>query len=365
MSHFLPDQTPSDAVIERFLANACSVAERDAVRAWAGTTGEGELLAERVRTALLTPSGALGEPPAPQAVLAAIQQELQHFSGAHRSNVAPPQLRSVRYRSRSVGFRLLGGLVVAAAAVAVVVATTTRQTIVGAAHVYRTAAGERSTIQLREGALAVLAPATSVSFDGNLLTVDGEVSLRVAPSSDRPFVVRTREMSVHVLGTSFTVRQYADERASRVVVMDGRVVVRRNGSPNDGTTQTVLDAGTLAHVSDSGIIVKRNIPVAQYTGWTEGRLSFERTPLRDVVAELGRAYAREIRVPDSALAAMPVTMSTVINDESLADVLEYLTFAVKAHYTQKNKTFVIEPGRSSSQASKSRQHFQQEKRYGR
>ena len=41
---------------------------------------------------------------------------------------------------------------------------------------------------------------------------------------------------------------------------------------------------------------------ATYFGWTEGRLVFEREPLRDVLSSIARWYDVQVSVPDAAVA---------------------------------------------------------------
>ena len=47
----------------------------------------------------------------------------------------------------------------------------------------------------------------------------------------------------------------------------------------------------MALVTDSGITVTSGVSTHNYTSWTHGTLIFDRTPLRDVVAELSERIA--------------------------------------------------------------------------
>lgn len=58
--------------------------------------------------------------------------------------------------------------------------------------------------------------------------VEGEVYLEVAPDKNRPFIVRTDNMQVRVLGTKFNVTAYNDDALKRVVLVSGKVEVRTN-----------------------------------------------------------------------------------------------------------------------------------------
>ena len=60
--------------------------------------------------------------------------------------------------------------------------------------------------------------------------------------------------------------------------------------------------------------------------WTEGRLVFRNTPLREVAVQLGRWYALDVRVNDPALGRLLFTGS--FRNESVAEVLHSLELAL-------------------------------------
>ena len=49
--------------------------------------------------------------------------------------------------------------------------------------------------------------------------VDGEIYIEIAKDAERPFFVKTSEMSVRALGTRFNVMAYHDELAQSVVLV--------------------------------------------------------------------------------------------------------------------------------------------------
>jgi len=58
-----------------------------------------------------------------------------------------------------------------------------------------------------------------------VVNVVGEALFTVTHSASRPFVVHAGTAIVQVLGTKFDVRRYPNDRATHVLVADGRVVV--------------------------------------------------------------------------------------------------------------------------------------------
>jgi transmembrane sensor len=258
------------------------------------------------------------------------------------------------------------------AAVAVLLTWPTRSIERAKATTYHTAPGQRSTVRLADGSTIMLAPGTSVVSTGERFDVTGEAYFTVAPHSNRPFVVHTKNTRVQVLGTRFTVRQYAGERTT-VVVEDGKVSLQTVGRPRTKNAPTVVSNGMLALVTDSGVTVTSGITTKDYTSWTQGILKFERIPLANVIAELGRAYGAEIRISDTTLAKVPVVMEVSVSEDLLWQTLTRICLASDAHVVRNGRAYVLVPGQSprdvhrgpASDAPRRNTFPQPDKQYGR
>jgi ferric-dicitrate binding protein FerR (iron transport regulator) len=224
---------------------------------------------------------------------------------------------------------------------------------------FNTAAGERMTIRLARGSTITLAPATSIAITQGGVELVGEALFSVVPEAHRPFIVRTANAETRVLGTTFVVRQHATDHATHVVVSDGRVSVMGNHARRD---TTILSAGTLGVVSDSGVQVSPKINTADYMAWTTGTLVFRGTVARDVLAELGRAYDVRLVLSDSTLASQRLTMTVHTASRSITEVLDAVVVALGAHYTRAGRVMTIVPGRAANIRPHSRL---QETQYGR
>ena len=213
---------------------------------------------------------------------------------------------------------------------------------------YRTAPGQRSTIRTADGSTIILAPATSVAMSSNTIDVTGEAAFTIAPNNFGPRTVRTSNAVVRVLGTTFVVRHYATETRTRIAVVEGRVSVqtRTKGS----AFSTVLSPRMLAQVTDSGGTVSSGIAVEDLTSWTHGTLVFRNDMLRDVIAELVRAYGVEIRIADTTLAKRLVRTEVSVTEEPLNQVLLSICNVTDAHLTHGGHTYVISPGRMAERS---------------
>jgi len=264
-------------------------------------------------------------------------------------------------------------LVAIAVVIGVVVQSHARVTrsAVLAEHVYATRSGQQADVTLPDGSRAILAPATTLrvttsgATQGTVVDIDGEAIFRVARHVRTPFDVRTRSATTHVLGTEFSVREYASDRVARVVVSEGRVSLR--GLKDPTVAGAVMAANTVGLVDDSGHIdITPHVTAKDYTAWTTGELVFLRTPTRQIVADLARAYGVDIRVVDSTLAEHTVTWSVPIRWMTLAGALEALTDVIDAHVVRSGNTITIVPGRTSLARPRHRDSLtMQEHTYGR
>ncbi len=183
---------------------------------------------------------------------------------------------------------------------------------------YSTPRAQRGTVQLLDGTRLVLGPASRLRLSRQFgvtreVYLEGEAFFQVAHDSTRPFIVHAANAVTRVLGTEFSVRAYPDDREVEVVVKTGKVALRRSSSlPADAATSlgAILTKGQLGRVGFGGpATVMKEVDLDRLLGWTEGRLVFHRTPLREAVAQIQRWYDLEIHLASPALAANAVTAS--------------------------------------------------------
>jgi len=174
---------------------------------------------------------------------------------------------------------------------------------------YTTIDGQRATVTLADGSRVTLAPHTvlhvgeAFGHETRVVELTGEAYFDVPATSRLPFVVRSGAITTRVLGTAFDVRHYADDRDVRVAVVSGKVAVSRHahGSP------VTVTAGMIAFATDSSTTTTSVDRMDHYTGWTDGKLVFEQTPVTTMLVTVGHWYGYEFRLADSALARQHVS----------------------------------------------------------
>ncbi len=206
---------------------------------------------------------------------------------------------------------------------------------------YRTAPGHRDSVLLPDGSRVVLAAASVLRVSAALtgperaVQLEGEAFFDVAPDAARPFTVFTRNGQTRVLGTSFNVSEYTLNREVEVVVLTGRVLLR----PNQNGEGTVLVAGVVGRLGQSGVVTTSNANVSDYTGWLVGRLVFRDKSFAEVVPSLERWYGVNIDVADERLAG--THMTAFFEKQSLEEVLDTLAETLGARYERAGNQIVF------------------------
>ena len=183
------------------------------------------------------------------------------------------------------------------------------------------APGEVRSVTLEDGSQVTLDAdsAIAVHFDERERHVElrrGAAYFSVRPA-DVPFAVAVAGGEARVLGTGFEVRQLAE--GARVSVSHGRVAVR--ASAEDAAQVLTANQQLQFAAGQRGSL--QAIDARQQTSWRDGRLSFYRAPLGEVLDELRRYYPGRILLLDGDLAQRRVSGSFASQDpEAILDALQ-------------------------------------------
>lgn len=204
-----------------------------------------------------------------------------------------------------------------------------------------TQAGERAEIVLGDGIAVVLAPGSRLRYsvaDSGIgrrdVFLEGEALFKVRHDSTRPFIVHTADAVTEDLGTEFSVRRYVGERATRVVVGEGRVALRGAADSGVAAPPAELLAGDLGRVGSDGLapVVERVNP-QRYLAWTDGWLVFHDATLSSVASELARWYDIDFVVADSSLLSrrLEASFKAATADDALHIVASSLGVKIERH----------------------------------
>jgi transmembrane sensor len=207
---------------------------------------------------------------------------------------------------------------------------------------FRTAPGQRATIQLTDGSrveLGVASRLTVSAFTDSTrnVTLEGEAMFDVEHDERRPFRVRSAGTVTEDLGTRFGVRAYREDTVVRVFVTAGAVTVRGDSARS---APTLLVAGQLARLDARGMVtVETDVDTARYLAWTRSRVVLRSEPLRDAIVEIGRWHDVVITIPDERVARLRITADMPLR--SLVETLNAVTIPLNLRYRLTEEGAVI------------------------
>jgi len=191
----------------------------------------------------------------------------------------------------------------------------------GEAVVYNTLTvprGGQFNIVLPDGSHVWLNAASSLkyptAFNGTQRKVEiqGQGYFEVAKNTKQPFLVKVNNMEVQVLGTSFDIMAYNDEKSVNTTLVEGAVNVHLGN-----ITQRLLPGQQAVLNPVTGSITVHPADVEQVIAWKTGFFEFDNAPLSDIMRQLSRWYDIDInynQVNDSRLFGGRISRSLPLSD---------------------------------------------------
>lgn len=132
--------------------------------------------------------------------------------------------------------------------------------------------------------------------------LEGEAYFDVVRNENKAFVISAGEMQIRVLGTSFYVNTKAENNTMEVVLLNGSIEL------GYGANSMRLEPGDKAIVmKDFNEIVKQENKDPNILSWKTRVLTFNNTPLEEVISVLEKVYGKEFRVLNPELLSCRIT----------------------------------------------------------
>lgn len=174
-----------------------------------------------------------------------------------------------------------------------------------------------------------------VAFRGKERKVylEGEAFFDVTKNKNKPFIVKTGDSHVKVLGTTFNVRNYENEDRVTTLV-EGKVEI--NDCCNN---RRIITPGQQATIKDNGIEV-RNVETIYYTAWIDGFFIYKDTKLDLILKQLSRWYNFEYFYQNKDIANETFT-ARLKKYEGVDKIFNILEQTGKVKFRQRGKSVII------------------------
>lgn len=183
--------------------------------------------------------------------------------------------------------------------------------------------GHVSELSLNDGTQVSLNSNSTLIFCKNdsirEVFLDGEAYFKVAKDSEHPFVVRTPNNSIKVLGTTFNICSYSNNKDYSVALFEGQVSVL----DTLGKSICSLSKGEIL-TSKDGQIQKETLHNVNPDYWRNGIYNFDSMTYGEIFDMLEKYYDVEIQILDEKIKQYTCTCKFHQND-SIEHILSVLS----------------------------------------
>jgi ferric-dicitrate binding protein FerR (iron transport regulator) len=166
--------------------------------------------------------------------------------------------------------------------------------------------------------------------------VEGKAYFEVSKDAGRPFFVKTESYMVKVLGTSFEVNTYKDERLSDVVLVEGSVEILNNNLASLCT----LHPGQQFELNRQNYrFLLNEVDVELYTSWRSGKIEFDGMSFGDILKVLERYYKVQL-VLDESINKEEKLVGSLSLEKDIYEMMKTIELVVPIKYEVQTNTVV-------------------------
>lgn len=154
--------------------------------------------------------------------------------------------------------------------------------------------------------------------------LNGEAFFEVAHNKEKPFIVHTSSIDIKVLGTSFNVKAYSNEKTIETTLLKGKVRIEPQPDAGGRAVAGVELKPNQRAVFNKGskMIDIEEVNADSTASWKQKRMVFDRESLDNVITQLERWYDIKIHVDNRG--ELDCKLTATIENESLEDVLRLM-----------------------------------------
>jgi len=167
----------------------------------------------------------------------------------------------------------------------------------------------------------------------------GEAFFKIQPNKQKPFLIKTADVNIKVVGTSFNVN--STENQVVVIVKTGKVLFFRIDSITNDTNLIALEAGTKGIFNKlTKTLEKIDVANENEIFWTSKKLTFDKTNLREVVKTLENCYETKIEITNKNIENLHLSAS--FNNQNIDSVLAIIKTSLNLKISKQNETYLID-----------------------
>jgi ferric-dicitrate binding protein FerR (iron transport regulator) len=195
--------------------------------------------------------------------------------------------------------------------------------------VFTTPRGEKSMVTLPDGSEVWLNANSRLVYNSftskhRQVELKGEAFFKVAHNEQAPFVVKTNECDIKVLGTTFNVMAYDEFGRKEITLLEGKINVELDGS------EQVLKPGQALVLKDHQSRIFE-VNATQASVWVDNKFNFKDIPLSELMKRLENWYDVDITLENLTGKEVNFT-GTFKNEETIWQVLDAIKVYAPIQY---------------------------------
>lgn len=211
--------------------------------------------------------------------------------------------------------------------------------------------GKRSEIVLSDGTKVWINSGSKLIFPATFLKgnrevyLEGEAIFDVTYNKHQPFIVKSKNQDIEVLGTVFNVSNYDDDDAVFTILKSGSINLHyKNTNLLSSQSELKITPNTLAtYYKEAKTIHTETVDVETYFSWRDGVFIFKNDALKTIMKKLSRYYNVEISITDKDLANQTFSGYLDVNQD-LEHVMQIIKEAESSQFNYQlttNKKLII------------------------
>ncbi|WP_455584405.1 FecR family protein [Bacteroides sp.] len=206
------------------------------------------------------------------------------------------------------------------------------------------AKGERIQIMFQDGTKAYINSDSKLRYpkkfalNSREVYLEGEAYFVVAKNKQRPFIVNLNGPAIHVLGTSFNVQDYPENKNIVICLDEGHVNLTL---PSEKKYPVQPGERLVYNKENNQCTISRMDDMQRMSMWKQNIIVFKDTPLPEVIKVLNRWYDVDFKVEDNRALAYVYTLTSdnTVLEKVLTD-LEKIA-PVKFEYNEDKKEVIV------------------------
>ncbi len=201
--------------------------------------------------------------------------------------------------------------------------------------------GAKLLVTLPDGSTVLLNSKSKLLYPENFnsnfreVTLIGEALFDITHNPDQPFIVKTDNYNIKVLGTTFNVKSYTKDKETATTLITGKVEILR-----DKKEVIILKPSQKATFSKKEKHIKiKEVVSSDIIAWKDGSLIFDKTSMEQVILDLERRYSIKININSPKLLKYEYTGT--FNDLTIDEVLSIIAISSPITFTKSNNIIVL------------------------